>query len=34
MAEIVIIVCQILGPAAVLAIGATLLGIALGKIRA
>lgn len=34
MAEIVIAVCQILGPAAVLAIGVTLLGIALGKIRA
>jgi len=34
MAEIVIAVCQFLGPAAVLAIGITLLGIALGKIRA
>lgn len=34
MAEIVIMICQIAGPAAVLCIGATLLGIATGKIRA
>ena len=34
MAEIVIAICQIAGPVAVVAIGATLLGIALGKIRA
>ena len=34
MADIVITICQIAGPAAVLAIGATLLGLAMGKIRA
>lgn len=34
MAEIVIAICQIAGPAAVIAIGLTLLGIAMGKIRA
>lgn len=34
MADIVITICQIAGPLAVIAIGATLLGIALGKIRA
>jgi len=33
MAEIVITICQFAGPAAVLAIGLTLLGIAMGKIR-
>ncbi len=33
MAEIVISICQFAGPAAVLAIGLTLLGIAMGKIR-
>ncbi len=34
MAEFVILVCQITGPAAALAIGLTLLGIAMGKIEA
>lgn len=34
MAEIVILACQIAGPAAALAIGLTLLGIAIGKIDA
>ena len=34
MVEIVILICIILGPAAALAIGITLLAIALGKIRA
>lgn len=34
MADIVITICQIAGPAAVIAIGVILLGIALGKIRA
>jgi len=33
MAEIVITICQFAGPAAVIAIGLTLLGIAMGKIR-
>ena len=33
MAELVITVCEILGPIAVLGIGLTLLGIAVGKIR-
>lgn len=33
MADIVISISQVLGAVAVLAIGATLLGIALGKIR-
>jgi len=34
MVEIVIVVCKIAGIIAVLSIGATLLGIALGRIRA
>lgn len=34
MVDIVITICQIAGPAAVLAIGLILLGIAVGKIRA
>lgn len=34
MAEFVILVCQIAGPMAALAIGITLLGIATGKIEA
>ena len=34
MTDFVILICQILGPLAVLAIGGTLLGIAMGKIRA
>lgn len=34
VADIVIAICQIAGPAAVIAIGITLLGIAVGKIRA
>lgn len=34
VADIVITICQIAGPAAVLAIGLILLGIAVGKIRA
>jgi len=34
MVDVVIVVCMILGPGAVVAIALTLLGIALGKIRA
>ena len=34
MVDLVIIVCKILGPAAAVLIALTLLGIALGKIRA
>jgi hypothetical protein len=34
VAEVVITICQFAGPAAVIAIGITLLGIALGKIEA